>query len=246
LNTVAMPPDSGQDRNDYNYYRDQLHYRHRDVRYLGVSQNLETFKDLLRDQNDRDTPGTVGSPNYQLGSSFAAKVCDNPAVFQWPDCYRRRSDNAQYVGYVTPGFKQNWAMYSEYFLKSFDIDFKFKAEFGSIKVCYDRWFPPERQDENHCKEINANEEKSFPTISNPCKGQSFESCSPFYFTIWGKDSQTQCLDDACSSMDQIKWTVTHSGVQCSSSHYLLPSFTLQIIIASFATIFYLFLNNNKS
>jgi len=31
------------------------------------------------------------------------------------------------VGYVTPGYKQNWAMYPEFFLKSFNIRFS---------VCY--------------------------------------------------------------------------------------------------------------
>jgi hypothetical protein len=152
---VAVAPDSGQDRNDYNNYKDQLRYRHRDVKYLSVATNQDLFKDILRDDTDKDIPGTVGSPNLNIGPSFARKICDNPATFQYNDCNRRRSDNVQYVGYVTPGYKQNWAMYPEFFLKSFNIKFSFKAEDGDIKVCYDRQFPPERTEEYYCKEIKS-------------------------------------------------------------------------------------------
>jgi len=123
LGSVTAAPESGQDRNDYNNYKDQLRYRHRDVRYLSVSQNQDLFKDLLRDENDKETPGAVGSPNLQLGSTLAKKICENAATFQYNSCHERKSDNIQYVGYVTPGYKQNWAMYPQFFHNSSLIKF---------------------------------------------------------------------------------------------------------------------------
>ena len=69
-----------------------------------------------------------------------------------------------------------------------------KAQDGDIKVCYDRRFPPEKNDPKYCKELKTGEEAVF-TITNPCKGKTVYSCEPLYFTIWGKDrnTNTQCL-----------------------------------------------------
>jgi hypothetical protein len=244
LGSVPAAPDSGQDRNDYNNYKDQLRYRHRDVKYLSAATNQDLFKDILRDENDKANPGPPGT-TVQFGSDFAKKICENPATFQYNRCHERRSENVQSVGYVTPGYKQNWAMYPEFFLKSFDITFNFKAEDGEIKICYDRYFPPEKLD--YCKELKQGESYDFK-ISNPCKDKSFQSCNPFYFTVWGKDRtpNTYCLDEGCASLDQIKFTVTHTGVSCNSSKHLLPSTSFQAIALLIFAILYLFLTNNKS
>ena len=83
MGLVTAAPDSGPDRDDYNNFKDQLRYRHRDVRYLSVATNQELFKDILRDESDKETPGTVGSPNLQLGPNLVKKICDNPATFQY-------------------------------------------------------------------------------------------------------------------------------------------------------------------
>ena len=119
-NSVPVAPDSGNDRNDYNYYKDQLRYRHRDVKYLSITENQDLFKDILREDTDKESTVNI----QQSASTFARKICENPATFQYNACNERKSNNVQYVGYITPGYKQNWAMYPEFFLKSFDIYFK--------------------------------------------------------------------------------------------------------------------------
>jgi hypothetical protein len=122
LDSVIAAPDSGQDRDDYEHFKNKLKYSHRDVRYLSVAKNQDIFKDILRDQNDKATPGPVGS-DVQFGLDLAQKICENPATFQYNECHDKNSKNVQYVGYVTPGYKQNWAMYPEFFLKSSQIEF---------------------------------------------------------------------------------------------------------------------------
>ena len=207
FDSVKPAPDNGQDRDDYNWNKDQLRSRHRDVLFLSFARNSELFKDILRDQDkDRAAPTDI----INSASAFAKKICDNPATFQYNMCHDRKSNNEEYVGYITPGFKQNWAMYPEFFLKSFTIKFQvsglqrcqrsyiyiyilqFKAEDGNIRVCFDRSFPPERQE--WCYDTNDRPVIEFE-INNPCKGRSFESCDPFFFSVWGKDKTggSQCL-----------------------------------------------------
>jgi len=236
--SVPAAPNDGQDRNDYNWFKDQLRYRHRDVLFLSLAQDQTLFKDILRNQ-DKD----YASPNdiANQASALAKRICENPATLQYNMCHDVTSNGVQHTGYVSPGYKQNWAMYPEFFLKSFNIKFSFKREDGNIRVCFDRTFPPKRTD--WCLESNTNPTMDFE-ISNPCKGRSFESCDPFYFTVWGKDrtNPSQCLDERCQNLNQIKWTVTHTGVQCSSSHHLLPNTSMQLISITLFAILYLFLS----
>ena len=109
----------GKDRSDFNYYKDELRYRHRDVRFLTLTNTKELFQEILRDDTDYETPTNI----EMSASRLAQKICENPSTFQYNNCYQRKSDNIQYTGYVTPGYKQNWAMYPEFFLKSFNIRF---------------------------------------------------------------------------------------------------------------------------
>lgn len=118
--SVTMAPDSGSDRTDHNWYKDQLRSRHRDVLFLALTKNQELFRQVLRDRDqDWMSPNDVNN----AGSTLAKKICENPATFQYNACYERTSSNVQYTGYITPGYKQNWAMYPEFFLKSFNIKF---------------------------------------------------------------------------------------------------------------------------
>lgn len=118
FDSVRAAPDDGQDKNDYNWFKDQLWNRHRDVLFLSLTKNRELFYDILRDkEKDRATDITSGV------STFAKRICDNPATFQYNMCRDKTSNNVEYVGYISPGYKQNWAMYPEFFLKSFNIKF---------------------------------------------------------------------------------------------------------------------------
>jgi hypothetical protein len=95
---------------------------------------------------------------------------------------------------------------------------------------------------DYCHELKQGEEKEF-NIHNPCDKKTVQTCDPLYFTVWGKDKsqEIQCLgklkilikihcsnhlfdcilflrlDAKCSSLDQIKFTVTYNGVNCDTS-----------------------------
>ena len=108
-----------KDMNDSNYYKDELLNKHPDVRFLALTNTKELFKVILRDDTDYESPSNIEKSAYRL----AQKICENPSTFQYNDCYQKTSDNVQYSGYVTPGYKQNWAMYPEFFHSSSNIKF---------------------------------------------------------------------------------------------------------------------------
>lgn len=124
-------PTSGSDRDDYYNYRDSLRYRNRDVRYIVISNNQNDFKDMLRYPED-----IIGhSQDYvQIGTSVANKIMETPATITCNDCYYKESKDVLALGYIVPGYKQNWAVYPEYFILSNNIIFK--VSFSLIQDIY--------------------------------------------------------------------------------------------------------------
>ncbi|CAG2116200.1 unnamed protein product, partial [Medioppia subpectinata] len=70
--SMTAAPDSGTDRDDYNYFKDQLRYRHRDVRFLPVANDQKLFEDIVPEGYQTDAPGGDVS---QIGRSLAQKIC---------------------------------------------------------------------------------------------------------------------------------------------------------------------------
>ena len=121
FNSVMPAPDKGQDKNDYKQFKNQLKNKNRDVLFISLATNNDLFKDILRDQErDRVSPSNI----INSASSLAQRICDNPATFQYNMCHHSKSNNQQYIGFITPGYKQNWAMYPEFFHKSSSIKFQ--------------------------------------------------------------------------------------------------------------------------
>ena len=200
---ALVKPTSGNDRDDYDTYKDQLKWRNRDVLYMVISPNKDSFKEFVREDSDIISPGQT-----TLGTSFTDKICENPATLTYGNCFTKESTNETYEGFITPGYKQNWAMYPEFFQASGAIEFKVSFQFvfivfiiilfekqvraveGSVRYCWDRQFPPEKQE--NCKNLTENGEDNFK-IWSPCSGESVTSCNPIYFTVWGKErGNTPC------------------------------------------------------
>lgn len=123
VTTLQDPPKDGDRKRNYDDIIWKLRYHHRDVPIVVVSSQTNKFKDLVKEDQDLQQYGSI---NYD---KVHQRICSNPATFQWIPCYNYASNGEEYIGYVSPGAKQNWAMYPEYFLKSFTITFT---------VCFDR------------------------------------------------------------------------------------------------------------
>ncbi|XP_054166899.1 uncharacterized protein LOC128964334 [Oppia nitens] len=243
-NMKPAPTDREQKRK-YDDFKWRLRYENRDTNIFMATLNNEDIKDLLaRDSNWIQ----MGTGNVERNAETLAKyVQQTPQVFQYSDCWTRKSDNYAYDGYLTPGYKQYWAMYPEYFIKSYTIDMKFKAENAKIKVCLDR-YPNAENDTNRCSEATEDGGEVTFTRRNPCQGKTFASCPALHFTIGltttsssASQANNQCTDVRCRSPDQIKWTFTHTGVSCNPASSLLPNWSYQLIALIVALVV---INNN--
>lgn len=220
----------GTDRDEYNTYQDWFRHYNQDILLLVAANNQTNFKDVVRQEAN-----LVSTSQAKIGTAFETKICDNPAALTYNQCYETPSQDFVHEGFITPGYRQNWAMYPEYFLKSRQIQFKIKAVGGSLKYCYDREFPPEKPD--YCKDLQENAEEMIE-IWNPCHHESLQSCRPIYFTFWGKEKSSICKDPECQTLDQIKFAISHTGIACNSA-VKLGSFFLLPIVAIITILLYL-------
>ncbi|CAG2181458.1 unnamed protein product, partial [Oppiella nova] len=233
--SLRPAPTDRESKRRYEDFKWRLRYEHRDVNVFMATLNKEDFKDLLsRDENWIQMG--MGSDSSDMKSvDLMNKIIQTPQVFQYGDCRRQKSSNEVYEGYLTPGYKQYWAMYPRHFIKSYSIDLRFKAEKTRLRVCVDR-FPIAENNEKHCREAQEDDGEVKFTITDPCRGKSFESCPGIHVTI-GLSSQAitavsagnDCKDVRCRSPDQIKWTLTHSGISCSGGRTVVANWTFQII-----------------
>lgn len=168
-----------------------MKYSHRDVPLLMVApqQEQENQKELTYDaQNDifsidPDVSGVV--------QKLRKRICETPAAIQHPRCQLEVSNRVGFTGYISRDRKQYWAMYPEFFLKSYNIAFEVKAINGPIKVCYRRGYPKPEEDERNCMKLDPNGQSTHIMRSaNPCYKFDLYSCPPFYFTIIGLNEGT--------------------------------------------------------
>jgi len=83
-------------------------------------------------------PSMYSGQADQLVAKLLRRMCTIPALFQYPMCFLGPSDNAQSVGYITPGRKQYWMMTPKTFFASASIRMAFRVEGGRLRVCFGR------------------------------------------------------------------------------------------------------------
>lgn len=272
--------------NQYKFQEAKRYLRenYRGASILAVSNNREDSKAFVYDE-DKDIftdipPGSGGSslsdtyltssdpsstaaligPADQLVSKLLQRMCDIPAVFQYPMCFRGPSDNVISVGYISPGRKQYWMMSPKTFFASRSVRMVFKAEGGRLKVCFGRMPKPDESAQKYgqqyqtggislgigsgdstgvtgqissddyytglkygiCKDVSSAQEIDF-VVNEPCYKKSIAECEPFYYVIKeisnpGEiDPNYMCKDEGCQRFDQAKFTMSHTGVICSSA-----------------------------
>lgn len=215
--------------------RNNLKTNHRDVQIFLLTNAAENDltdyinapQDVIKDQELSDV----------MARELSEKICQVPAVFQYAECRRVSTEsNNAFEGYITPGRTQYWAMYPEYFIKSYDISMKFYSAQGNMRVCFGRY--PNPEETGRCygddEETRKNGEIRI-YVSNPCQDRDLQTCEPFYFTIsipdQGMTANNLCTDKKCLNAKQAKFKFTHAGIQCSSAFSLVSSLYLAIILA---------------
>jgi len=122
-NLKPVPTDREQKRK-YDDFKWRLRYEHRDVTFFLATINKDNIKDLIRRDEDWIQMGQGSDAAQSKGQDLVNKISQTPQVFQHNECRFKKSEDKAYEGFITPGYKQYWAMYPEYFIKSFNIDLK--------------------------------------------------------------------------------------------------------------------------
>lgn len=254
------------------------------------AQSSDYYPSTGTSQMDSATISLLNGPADQLVTKLLQRMCDIPAVFQYPMCYRAPSENAISVGYISPGRRQYWMMSPKTFFASKTVRIAFKVDGGRLKVCFGRMSNPEQSAVQYnqqqygsqsgaillsngvpasnnnnngnpasqtvvssssnyytgltngvCKDVSPNQEIDF-IIEDPCYKKAIAECEPFYFIIRETsnpgegDLNYMCKDEGCTRLDQAKFTMTHTGVTCSSAFKSVKANWLLIMISIMVTI----------
>ncbi|OTF72886.1 FUN14 domain-containing protein 1B-like protein [Euroglyphus maynei] len=178
----SIPTETIQNRRYERLYR-RLIFNTRNFGFYSLATNTTTLNDVISDKSHLIQINKNSNNDLNLMKNLQQQLCQSsPQIFQYPECKIKQSENSVYRGFISPNYKQYWAMYSEYFLKSFHIELRFRAEESLMKVCFDRAAFPENN-ENNCKVNNDPKEDIVLNVKNPCKGLNTDNCPPLFFTI---------------------------------------------------------------
>lgn len=300
---------------EYQLYeaKKNLHDNYVGAVIIGLATNREDIRQLVHDENrdiiDIQQSSSGSAMTFDSGSvmpdlfnrpelnsladqtvdRILNRLCDVPAEFKYPQCYRVQSSNVESTGYITQGKSQQWMMAPKTFFSSRTIRMVFRVQGGRLRVCFGRdprpdsngrgktvfssssasfqsFLPPDgsiresplregifdssnnynlygNDFEATCKDLNQGQEADF-IVEEPCGRQSISECKPFYFSIRETSSPGEidpnylCLDSGCKRLDQVIFTLSHTGVACNSSFKSGASFLLLAVCTIFGCLSY--------
>jgi hypothetical protein len=200
LNYGALRRSAG-DRRSLEAAKWDLNYNHRDVPILMAGEGGISQDDLKYYVKDEKRDVFVIDPDVRAVTEVLEKrICETPAVIQYPNCRNEPSTGLTSTHYITSGRKQYFAMYPEYFLKSYNIVFEIKAVNGPITVCYRRGYEKPEEDERNCEKLDPKGVNTrIMRSANPCYKFDMSNCPAFYFTIIalneGGSVNTKCISE---------------------------------------------------
>ena len=123
--TMQPIPTDKEQRGKYDQMIWNLKYKHRDIPYFLLALNFDSIKDLIG-QNDHFVSVVFNSMAEikTEANKLAMKIRNVPSTFQYNKCHANQSSEDIYEGFITPGYKQYWALYPKYFIKSCNIEIK--------------------------------------------------------------------------------------------------------------------------
>lgn len=255
----------------------------------------------------------LNGPADILVDKLLQRMCDVPALFQYPMCSKTTSENVASLGYISPKRKQYWMMSPKTFHSSRTVRMAFKVDGGRLRVCFGRMPRPDesaarnplqlQQQQSYagpisfgsssgqqnqansqyssvvtpaaaaggptlvnnlpsgnnyytgleygiCKDVSPGQEIDF-IVDDPCYKKAIVDCEPFYFVIkeitnpGEGDPNYMCKDPGCKRFDQVRFSMTHTGVQCNSAFKSIKANWLLIVISMLITSVYTYSDQYK-
>lgn len=91
-----------------------------------------------------------------------------------------------------------------------------------------------------CKDLAPGQEIDF-VVSDPCYKKAIADCEPFYYVVseinqpGEGDPNYMCKDEGCKRFDQVRFTMSHTGVACSSALSKYLGSSSAIVLMSIVT-----------
>ena len=124
-NTTGPIPTDNEQSKRYNETIRKLKYEHRDIPFFMLAYYIESVSDLLRHPEHFMAVGNKSSDYIRKKAKESVnKIYKVPSTLQHNECHATEPLDRIYEGYITPGYKQYWAMYPEYFIESRSIEVK--------------------------------------------------------------------------------------------------------------------------
>lgn len=122
--TVKPAPSDKIQKVKYENVKRSLLSVQRDFTFFGVGTNSSNLKDIVLQEGNLVSidPNEIASSNRV--ATLSQKVLEVSSVFQYTDCRIRASNNYTYEGFITPGYKQYWALFPDTFRTSSTIQLR--------------------------------------------------------------------------------------------------------------------------
>ncbi|KAH9388646.1 hypothetical protein TYRP_007990 [Tyrophagus putrescentiae] len=250
LKNNAYKPLNDREKAMYHKYRFYLKYFLHIRTFLVASYDKDDdddLNDIVVSNEDwiKVIPSNLYDPT--MVDRVVQKMCETPVPLVYDSCLSKTSSEVVQENFISPMRKQYWAIYPKYFLQSKSVVLKFKANGAKIRVCLDRYVQPENNAGRHCREASGDSGEVQFEVEKPCPWKTVDTCLPIYFTVFLANrnfvAPNDCLEPRCKSMDQVRWTVTHSGLFCpmalfSSSGRPVASFYQITLLLLAVALFY--------
>jgi len=121
----------------------------------GSGSSQLSSADYYPTSSDSTSLATLVGPADQLVGKLLQRICDIPAIFEYPMCFKTPSDNAIAFGYISPGRRQNWMMSPKTFFASRTVRMVFRVEGGRLRVCFGRMQRPDESASRNNQQYNS-------------------------------------------------------------------------------------------
>lgn len=191
-----------------------------DVTTLSVGSNKQALKYFVT--QDSDAFQTTGEQLSSIVDNIVKRFCTVPSSLEYKDC--RTPDvtrEKELIGdtYVYPDTYQWIAVNQQAMNLSSNLILNFVSAYGKAQACVSRSISPQTPTMN-CFEVS--ESARTYTVGGTCGNyKSLNSCPSVYIGIKGQSGTVdKCTERACHSWNQVKVSVRHEGLKCSSCRFL--------------------------
>lgn len=170
-------------------------------------------------------PTVIANRLAQIGARLGFPACGEKAMSM-----QAVESSYSYTGFMNPQTVQYFRLGSENFYRSGTLKLRFKSEYGIGVFCYSTTNRQPGPGDN-CFQATRADETVEIVLNQPCQtSATSQNCSSIYISAssLGLLDDRPCSETNCHTPDQVKFTFTHEGMQCSGVVNMVSKMTLAV------------------